>query len=602
MKRNLEFPVAINKATTEKWAPAMEAYFGTEAYQALGKRKGLVAALAEAHLIQYVGSTEAAAIEAYMMPLSQANNINLAPDVQNPTVGAHNQVVAKAGQQGSGDKAYLLGVCVSLAAKTIGTEVVQTIPVTSQNVTVKYLDVTYDGGKTANAGNEHMHVVTINFAANMTTSAYLKVGGKYVIGHEIAAAVEQTPAKWEFMEMKYIRPDRTGGFIFELGASFEASKTDLALTNVTYINAGNGIGTLAADGSFFEINADMDTLSHKEDGIRVAETTAVENYVPNQTTRGLNRLLTREEADGGTDRSLGLKLHSEAYAIHNRVITGDISRLDYKRLQESGYDPLPYLLSACKNEFAQEINLQIICAVRAYGWSNAVQAIYNGTCFNTYIGPKAVTSITVASLRDSESFRDKNDVSLASQLPDIQNLQNTMTHENIESIGMYLAMLIMQAAAYIGQDSRAGEGDGVILSSNYVAFLSACKTFTKLNDKDIDMTNATGAKLSGYINGIKVYTDLQVPAGYPVVTVFRSNQDVKIDMPGIEEDTILAPGLAYLVKDVISTTQLVPEKNGGQKLICDSETDVIEVGKRPESAYLSFIFQCALPGLSQFTA
>lgn len=593
MKRKQDFPVAITAKNTEKWTPAMEAFFGTEAFQALGKRKGLVAAIAEAHLSQFMDTDNPAALEAYMMPLSEANNINLAPDVQNPIVGAHGATTAKAGQPGSGDKAYLLGVCVSLAAKTVGTEVIQTIPVTSQNVTVKYLDVTYDGGKVENAGNEHMHVVTVNFANNTAVASVLKVGGSYVIGHATA-----TTDKWEFKQMKYIRPDRTGGFIFELGASFEATKTELALTAITYINDGNGIGTLAADGSFFELSADMATLSQKQDNVTVEATTAVENYVPNQTTRGLNRLLTREEADAGTDRSLGLKLYSEAYAVHNRVITGDISRLDYKRLVESGYDPLPYLLSACKNEFAQEINLQILCAARAYGWSNALNAIYNGTCFNTYIGPKAVESITVASIRNSESFRDKDDNALAATLPNIQNLQSIMTHENIESIGMYLAMLIQQAAAYIGQDSRAGEGDGVILASNYVGFLSAAKSFTKLNDKDIDMTSATGAKLSGYVNGIKVYTDLQVPANYPVVTVFRSNQDVKIDMPGIEEDTILAPGLAYLVKDLISTTQLVPEKNGGQKLICDSETDVIEVGKRPESAYLSFIFHCAIPGLS----
>jgi hypothetical protein len=69
-------------------------------------------------------------------------------------------------------------------------------------------------------------------------------------------------------------------------------------------------------------------------------------------------------------------------------------------------------------------------------------------------------------------------------------------------------------------------------------------------------------------------------------------------MPGIEGDNILVPGLAYLVKDLISSTELVPEGTGGHKIIMDSETDVIAVGERPTAGYLTFAFDVNLPGLT----
>jgi hypothetical protein len=91
--------------------------------------------------------------------------------------------------------------------------------------------------------------------------------------------------------------------------------------------------------------------------------------------------------------------------------------------------------------------------------------------------------------------------------------------------------------------------------------------------------------------------DVQIPQNAPYVTVLRTNQDVSVDAPGIESDNVLVPGLAYLVKDLISTVQLVPSGTGGNKLILDSETDLIAVGERASASYLTFAFFINIPGL-----
>jgi hypothetical protein len=251
-----------------------------------------------------------------------------------------------------------------------------------------------------------------------------------------------------------------------------------------------------------------------------------------------------------------------------------------------------------KNEVAQEVNYQIISAARSYGITNSLEYVRRGTNFNTFIGPIAIASKAFNAVSGATELLDIDGNAVAAQFPAIPNLTKTMQYETIASIGTYLAMVIKQACYAIGVDSRYGEGDAVVLGAGLAGFLEASTVYTKLADKDADMTAATGAKLSGTLNGVKVYVDVQIPANSPFITVLRTNQDVKVDMPGIEGDNVLVPGLAYLVKDLISSTELLPEGTGGHKIIMDSETDIIAVGERPHAGYLTFAFDVNLPGLT----
>lgn len=575
------------------WTPAFENFLGEEAFRSLSSNKQkILAGIAAAKYSEFTGGI--VGLEADMSFIS-ADNTSLAKDVNNPTAGQHNGLVNKSGNPGSGDRQFLVGICIAIAAKTIGLELVQTVPATSQNVTIKYVNVIYNGGKLDNAAHEYVHVVTIKFPSKPT----LTVGRTYVVGHATPDSGDDAKA-YEFLEVKYIKADREGvnSHIFELQNAFTATKTDLALTDVEYVAQKPAIATVVADGKFWSINAGLDTLSAELEMVSVANTKAIENYVPNQTTRGLRRTLTRSEADSGTDRELEIEIKNEAHVIGNRVFTGNISRLQYKTIVEQGIDAVPYLTAAMKNEVSQEINWQIVSACRAYGISNAIAYAANGMNFNTYIGPSSVNNVAFDSIPYANELFDKDMVSVAGKFSAVSNLTKTMQYETIASIGTYICMLITQAAFAIGTDSRYGEADAVVVGSGIGGFLAASSSFTKLNDKDVDMTGVTGAKLSGYINGIKVYVDVQSPQNNPFITVLRTNQDVKIDVPGIEDDTILVPGLVYLVKDLISSTELVPEKTAGKKLIMDSETDLIAIGDRPEAGYLTFAFYVNLPGLA----
>lgn len=581
----------MTKQLVENWTPAFENYLGKDVVAGLSSnRMNLLAGMAAASYAKLTGGEVGVEADmAIMMP----NNTSLAPDVVNPV--ATGTGINSTSTKGSGDRQFLVGICIAIAAKTIGLDLVQNVPATSANVTVKYLNIEYNGGDVNNAGNDTIKVVTIGFDKTPELAP-----GKYVLGHEIDAASK----KWEFIEVTFVKNDRKGNKfgVFTVGNAFTATNTSGAITNIVYLATAPAIGAVAADGELFTIDDAKTTVTALASGAAVEtveNTKAVENYIPNQTTKGLRRTLTRSEADAGTDHKIELEMHDEAHVIGNRTFIGNISRLQYKRLQESGVDAIPYLTAGMKNEVSQEINYQIVSAVRAYGLSNALAYQANGTSFNTYIGPESVASINFSNLPYANELFDKDMQPVANQFAAIKNLTQTMKHETVASIGTYICMLITQAAFAIGTDSRFGEGDAVVVASNIAGYIAASQRFTKLADKNVDMTASTGAKLSGYIDGIKVYVDVQSPMDSPYITVLRTNTDVKVDVPGIEGDNILVPGLAYLVKDLISTVTLVPSGTGGNKIILDSETDLIEIGaENAVKAYLTFACMIDLPGLA----
>lgn len=583
--------VVVTDAMAKAWKPAIEGFVGVESLKLMSRAKQI--ALIGMAAAAYENITGHAAVESDMSFLN-GSNATMAANVLNPIAGSHNGYVAQKGTSGSGDKQFLVGICIAIAAKTIGLELVQTVPATSQNITVKYLQVKYNGGDVNNAANNNIHAVTLDFKETPDVN-FLQVGEKYVVGHNT------TDGKAEFIEITYVGTSRKGvkSYMFTVGNAFGADIAGMTLSNVVIYGNKPAIGAVVADGAFYKITPDYTTLSDKTEISGVENTTAIEDFVPHQTTNGYNRTLTRSEADAGTDRTLELDLKSEAYTIGNRVFTGHVARLQYKRLVEEGIDALAYLVAGMKNEIAQEVNYQIISAARAYGISNHMEMVRRGTNLNTFIGPVAVANKDFSAVSGANELRDmEGNLLKPNAFPTIQNLTKTMQYETIASIGTYLAMVIKQACYLIGVDSRYGEGDAVVMAAGLAGFLEASATFTKLADKDADMTSSTGAKLSGYLNGIKVYVDVLIPANCPFITVLRTNQDVKVDMPGIEGDNVLIPGLAYLVKDLISTTELVPEGTGGHKIILDSETDLIAVGERPQAGYLTFAFDVNLPGLT----
>jgi hypothetical protein len=602
MKKVQNGTLTVSKQMVASWQPAIEEFISKSVYAGLSKQRiALLTGIVhkEAQKIGLVDGEGNFALEGYGMMAVTGQNSSLAADILNPTTGGHNGHVATGGAKGSADPSYLLGICVAIAAKTIGLELVQTVPASSQNVTVNYLSIVYNGGNPENGDNTNVYLLTAVPTQSYKGFVAIKDYAFRLDGTYSNNGDEQT---FILAKMRRVAREKQGAYIFEITGRITAKNTSNALTDIVYVANAN-LAQGFAGSTAFEIAADLSTItpitvSGSPVLIGSAENTkAVENFVPHQTTNGLNRTLTRSEADAGTDRMLELELENEAFVIGNRTITGHVSRLKYKQLVEQGVDALPYLTAAMKNEVSQEINWQIISAARAYGISNALRLQDQGISFNTLVAPSSVSSMAFDALPFATGLTDKNGDSVVGKFNAVQNLLATMNYETVASIGTMICMVIRNAAYAIGTESRYGDADAVIIPSHIAGFLSSSASFTKLSEHNVAIDSATGAKQVGDIDGIKVYVDVQMPAGAPYITVLRTNQDVTIDMPGITDQNVLVPGLAYIVKDIISSTELVPEGTGGKKVIMDSETELVAIGENPEAGYLTFAMELRVPGL-----
>lgn len=596
MKKNHSNVFSVSSEEMKTWQPALEHFLGAEIASAISpeRQKLIVSLAAKSHkdLSDFMSANESVGFVALT-----GNNSGMAPNVANPTAGGHNGLVAEPGASGSADPQYLLGLSLALAAKTIGLDLVQHVPATSQNVTIDFLEVLYNGGDVDNAENNKVFVVTVAFSGDMPELEKNKTYG-FRYNDTIVTAKYRQPAR-----------EVAKGLIFELVEKFEATIDGSgALTSIVYLPT-DALGTYLADSELYSVADDLSAITKIQAGGvdvvigTVDNTKAVENYVPHQTTKGLRRTLGRKEADQGTERSMTIDLRNENYIIGNRVFTGHIGRLQYKRLEEQGKSPFTFLSNAMLNEFSQEINYQIIAAARAFGVTNALKFQSRGTSFNMFYGPTNVASKAFDSIRYADELIDKNGNTVTGQFNAVSNLRTVMQYETIESLGTAICMLIKQAAYAIGTDSRYGDGDAVVVSSNIAGYIAASSMFTALSDKTgVTMDSKTGAKLSGTVGDVKVYVDVLIPESCGIVTVLRTNKEVAVDISGFETDNIVIPGLAYLVKDIVSSVEVIPEQTGGRKIIMDSETDVVAVGDNPEAAYLTFAIDVQIPGLSMVSA
>lgn len=600
MKKTEKGLVVVSKDDMQAWAPALESYFGEQLKHISPERQKLLTAIAGKAYENAKGFIAASENVGFVQ--LNGNNSQVARDVANPSAGGHNGLVSEQGNSGSADPQFLTGLCLALAGKTIGLELVQAIPATSQNVTIDYLTAKYNGGDLDNPKQNKAYIVTVVFDGEVPV---LAKNQKYAFRYLDGSTETLVLAKYH----KQAR-ENAKGLIFELENKVTATVgVGGALTSVVYV-MDNILSTHIATSSLWTIDANISTIVRVQTPSAVDavidsadNTKAIENYVPNQTKNGLARKLSRKEADKGTDRGVSLDIRNENYVIGNSVFNGHIGRLQFKQLSEQGKAPLTFLSNAMLNEFAQEVNYQIVSAARAFGITNALNFQAMGTSFNTYFGPTTVLSKPFDSLVGADELVDKDNNDISGQFNALGNLRNVMQYETIESLGTAICMLIKQAAYAIGTDSRYGDGDAAVVSSNMAGYIAASSLFTPLKATgSVVMDGKTGAKLSGTIGDISVYVDVQMPISSSFITVLRTNKDVALDIPGFEEETLVIPGLAYLVKDLVSSVEIIPELTGGRKIIMDSETDLVAVGDNPEKAYLTFAVEIEIPGLTQLSA
>jgi hypothetical protein len=539
-----------------------------------------------------------------------------------------------AGAQGSGDKfPSLLPLAIQVAARTVGFDIVNVVPMNGPSGVLTYLDYVYAGGRDplapglnnqANLGGttvagtaakfgDKFQVFKLNpagFAAGYNTSADWKVvsvGSYFAVG-----ASTYTNGS---LLVQYVGLSRIDGFpIFHLlGDSTAAAGNTQVFTNIkngatqsiayfTVIGAAtattfasvpsvtdNG-GTYIADTN----NGTTTTFNTAAVGYYAELIRAMEDHIQGfagagpqddqaysgNATNGLTPYEPMRRGIGETSyyRTMGLQaftkfVEAETYQIAAQVTTEQIQDLN----RQYGIDVISMMENALVNDISQSINKHILYRAFALGWQNHYN-FYNaeGTNLNlNLIEPGSMAGLTTA------RFQGAVPAALGA-LPtiDIPAFQNygptTAAFENQGTIQRRIQSKVLAAGNVIAQRGRRGPGNFVVTNLQIATALQDSAQFTLYPLANTINQNNGALYPLGTIAGMTVYVDPNMD---------YSDTRVLCGRKGADEE----PGLKFMPYLMAESIQTIAEGTMSPKIAVKSRYALVEAGFHPETQYFTFL-------------
>jgi len=572
---------SINEAQIQaKWAPMLE-----EA-KVVESRKNWVAKYAHYHALNE------AAQGGVSTPYATLYNVpgvgNAQPATTAATTGA--QFTADAAK-GSGDKwPALLPMALQVAARTVGFDIVNVVPMPGPTGVVSYLDYVYAGGKqpfgappgtatTPNPGT--VGTSTSNalteapwaFKLQLTTADASVFSAGLTEGDAVTFYAADTSAGSAYLAATYIGKSRIDGFgMFRTGTFTGTTNSNLADI---------------FDGSTYAVNDDTPTenagittypslISTLEDQVQ-GFTGAGENDTDDWAGTFVSGTSLYEPMERGVGemvypRALGLQVFTKFVQVGTYQVSVSVTQEQIQDLNKQwGIDVIAMVENAGINEISQSINKHILSRLFGLGWknhikANAVEGInVNLNCSST----GNVTSTAYA-------YPDGGAVTTGSMtIPGFALYGVTGTSfENQDTVIKRIFATILAAGNVVAQRGRRGPANFVVTNlkiatalqtNSQYGFSPMANTFTQTNGSLYPLGTIAG--MTVYVDPNMLYTDTRVLVG----------RKGGADEPG----TVFCP---YLMAESV---KLITEGTGAPKVIIKSRYALVDAGFHPETQYIT---------------
>jgi hypothetical protein len=573
----------------QKWSPMIESVTGLKDKS----RLSWISKYAHFHALNE------AAMGGVSTPYSTLYNVpgvgNVIPASTVATTGA--QMTATT-VKGSGDKwPALLPMALQVAARTIGFDLVNVVPMPGPTGVVSYLDYVYAGGKqpygliqettsgdpgtvgssTSNALSEAPHVFKLS--VDTSIKAYLpdtSVGQVVTFFPDIS-----TLASSYAMTATYVGKSRVDGYaLFKTGTFYSAGTASTSL-NLADIFDGTGGFTMGTDVtspvSLASVTTYPTLISTLEDQIQ-GYVGAGENDTDTWNGTFVSGTTLYEPMERGVGemvypRALGLQVFTKFVAVGTFQVSVSVTQEQIQDLNKQwGIDVIAMVENAGINEISQAINKNILSRLFAHGWknhldANTVEGInLNLNCAST----GAITSTAYA-------YVNAGSVTTGSMsVPGFAVYPNTgsATFENQDTIIKRVLANILAAGNVIMQRGRRGPANFIVtnlkiataLQTNaQYAFAPITNTFTQSNGSLYPLGTVAGMTL--YVDPNMLYTDTRVLVG----------RKGAADEPGV----VFCP---YLMAESV---KLITEGTGAPKVIIKTRYALVDAGFHPQTQYLT---------------
>ena len=508
-----------------------------------------------------------------------------------PTFGGGASGFYTSSQQGSGDKfPSLLPLAIQVAAKTVGFEIVNVVPMSGPAGVLTYLDYVYAGGKVDNATKPEM----IEINAGLINSTAFAVGTRY---WGISANPYQTSATTAFaVELLFIGKSRISGFpIFRVIETYtdaidsSAVHTLTASSSVTIANVFDGSAWIALNEVVGGNNVPDNANSAS---VKVAVTAsaslvnALENHIHGFSGAGSTDAddwsgdlvqaaekyepMSRGTGESTYYRVMGLKAYTKfveatTYQVAASITTEQIQDLN----RQYGIDVVAMVENALVNEISQSINKHILGRAFALGWSNNYE-FYTvmGDTLNFALDPSYTPGTTV-------SYTGKSGTSTPIEVNPFYQV-NTTGFENLSTVQRRVVSKILAAGNIIASRGRRGPANFVVTNAHVATALADVAQFTFAPMANTINQNNGSLYPIGTLAGMTVYVDPNME---------WTDTRVLVGRKGTDEE----PGLKFMPYLMAEPIQTISEGTMSPKIAVKSRYALVEAGQLPQTMYYTFV-------------
>jgi len=490
--------------------------------------------------------------------------------------------------KGSGDKwPALLPMALQVAARTIGFDLVNVVPMPGPTGVISYLDYVYAGGKQPYGAPPAYSPATANpDQASGHNPIYDKYDAPHAFKVRLDASAGLVPAALEegdvvvfsnpgdaSVTVTYIGKSRIDGF-----KMFKIESWSVANTNLSDVFDGNtttivNVTDATTGGTVPYWPSLISTLEDQVQGF----VGAGENDDDNWSGTFVNGATLYEPMERGVGeveypKALGLQVFTKFIAVGTYQVSVSVTLEQIQDLNKQwGIDVIAMVENAGINEISQAINKHILSRLFGLGWLNHIRA-------NTVEGINLNLDVTATTNSTTPTYAYPLDgvVNTATMvLPGAAIVPTATTaFENQDTLIKRIMAIIVAAGNVVMQRGRRGPANFIVTNlklatalqtnAQYV-FSPITNTFTQSNGSLYPLGTIAGMTL--YVDPNMQYTDTRVLVG----------RKGAVDEPG----TVFCP---YLMAESV---KLITEGTAAPKVIIKSRYALVDAGFHPETQYVT---------------
>ena len=517
--------------------------------------------------------------------LYNTNGIGNAVPAQQAGMTAVDQ--GQAASKGSGDKwPALLPMALQVAARTVGFDLLNTMPTQGPTYVLPFLDYVYAGSKDAYGATPSYNGATAN--PKIGTKLGSKVDpayGLYEAPHAFRCKLVADSSKSDILAaMK----DASAGFEIGTGDN-KMTVTYIGLTRISAqpmfkvaaesknVSLGLVFGAEASVevtlGAYTFTLAEPKLISALEDQIQGF--TGAGKYDSDawtgtfQSWEHMYEPMDRATGEMQYPRQMSLKVFTKFGQVGTRSVTVVVTQEQVQDLQKQwGIDVLKLIENAAINELSQSINKHILSRLFALGWRNHVEA-YESEGVNLNISLTGVDSaFTCVTYFDDV----ENEVQVTMPVPAFAKYGD---FENSDTVFKKVGVNLLAAGNLVMNRGRRGPANFIVTNWKIATLLQSNSqyAFSPL----ANTLNQDNGSLypAGTIAGMTLYVD-------PLMATYDTR--VLVGRKGDKQE----PGVVFCPYIMAESVRLITEHTAAPKVLVKSRYALVDVGFYPELGYVTF--------------